>query len=292
MILATGAMHEDGLADFADGLAGDTKERSLSIMRDHQIGTYRGERRDSVAQGAVVALVAHQRAARDLCRVPADRRACVVEHTAQLAWLSERYGKLLRAALERPRRVAAATLVLAALGLLFYFRLETGFLPEMDEGGYVVDYWTPEGTSLEGSSEVAMGLVKELSGIEGVAQLQPTITERVTHIHLIAQALPLDQRTNTQEQMVSEMRRRLAKHPGLKPSITNRNPIGGGESGGFPISANLLGPDLQVLASGRVSDHVRQLVLAGNKIGAIKAYRDETNADLATATRLIESLYG
>jgi adenosylcobinamide-GDP ribazoletransferase len=40
MILATGAMHEDGLADFADGLAGDTKERSLSIMRDHQIGTY------------------------------------------------------------------------------------------------------------------------------------------------------------------------------------------------------------------------------------------------------------
>ena len=40
MILATGALHEDGLADFADGLAGDTKERSLSIMRDHQIGTF------------------------------------------------------------------------------------------------------------------------------------------------------------------------------------------------------------------------------------------------------------
>jgi len=40
MVLATGAMHEDGLADFADGLGGDTKERSLAIMRDHQIGTY------------------------------------------------------------------------------------------------------------------------------------------------------------------------------------------------------------------------------------------------------------
>ena len=40
VILVTGAMHEDGLADFADGLAGNTKERSLSIMRDHQIGTY------------------------------------------------------------------------------------------------------------------------------------------------------------------------------------------------------------------------------------------------------------
>ena len=40
VILATGALHEDGLADFADGLAGDTKESSLAIMRDHEIGTY------------------------------------------------------------------------------------------------------------------------------------------------------------------------------------------------------------------------------------------------------------
>ena len=40
MIVVTGAIHEDGLADFADGLAGDSKERSLSIMRDHQSGTY------------------------------------------------------------------------------------------------------------------------------------------------------------------------------------------------------------------------------------------------------------
>ena len=40
MILATGALHEDGLADFADGLVGATKEKSLAIMRDHHIGTY------------------------------------------------------------------------------------------------------------------------------------------------------------------------------------------------------------------------------------------------------------
>jgi hypothetical protein len=28
----------------------------------------------------------------------------------------------------------------------------------------------------------------------------------------------------------------LRLHPGLKPSITNRNPLGGGESGGFPVA--------------------------------------------------------
>ena len=49
-------------------------------------------------------------------------------------------------------------------------------------------------------------------------------------------------------------------------------------------------PDLQTLASGQVSATVRQLAAAGNKMGAIKAYRDETGADLATANRIVESL--
>lgn len=41
MILLTGAMHEDGLADLADGFwGGFTPARRLEIMRDSQIGTY------------------------------------------------------------------------------------------------------------------------------------------------------------------------------------------------------------------------------------------------------------
>ena len=40
-IIVTGAMHEDGLADSADGLWGGwTLERRLEIMKDSQIGTY------------------------------------------------------------------------------------------------------------------------------------------------------------------------------------------------------------------------------------------------------------
>ena len=40
-MLATGALHEDGLADTADGLGGgNTIERRLQIMRDSAIGTY------------------------------------------------------------------------------------------------------------------------------------------------------------------------------------------------------------------------------------------------------------
>jgi adenosylcobinamide-GDP ribazoletransferase len=41
MTLTTGAMHEDGLADTADGLWGGwTRERRLAIMKDSHIGTY------------------------------------------------------------------------------------------------------------------------------------------------------------------------------------------------------------------------------------------------------------
>lgn len=39
--LVTGALHEDGLADTADGLGGGrTRERKLEIMRDSRIGSY------------------------------------------------------------------------------------------------------------------------------------------------------------------------------------------------------------------------------------------------------------
>jgi adenosylcobinamide-GDP ribazoletransferase len=40
MIAATGGLHEDGLADTADGLGGATPERRLAIMKDSRIGSY------------------------------------------------------------------------------------------------------------------------------------------------------------------------------------------------------------------------------------------------------------
>lgn len=40
-LLATGCLHEDGLADFCDGFGGGTtRERTLAIMKDSHIGTY------------------------------------------------------------------------------------------------------------------------------------------------------------------------------------------------------------------------------------------------------------
>ena len=36
----TGALHEDGLADLADGLGGSTRDRRLAIMRDSHVGSF------------------------------------------------------------------------------------------------------------------------------------------------------------------------------------------------------------------------------------------------------------
>ena len=152
------------------------------------------------------------------------------------------YTRSLNWSLDHP--LAIVGIAVAVLLTTFPLNAMVGrtFVPTDDMGEWTVHLDAPEGTSLDGSAAIALGLVKELDGIEGVARLQPTIMERVTHIHLIAQALPLDERKSTQEQMVAEMRRRLLAHPGLRPSITSRNPLGGGESGGFPISAALARP--------------------------------------------------
>ena len=49
--------------------------------------------------------------------------------------------------------------------------------------------------------------------------------------------------------MIGEMRKRLSAYPGNKPTISSRNALGSGEgAGGFPISANILSPDLDQLA--------------------------------------------
>ena len=43
-LLVTGALHEDGLADFCDGFGGGTsRDKILSIMKDSHIGTYGAE---------------------------------------------------------------------------------------------------------------------------------------------------------------------------------------------------------------------------------------------------------
>nr|WP_017463490.1 efflux RND transporter permease subunit [Dyella ginsengisoli] len=59
------------------------------------------------------------------------------------------YERTLAAWLKRPVLVLALVVPLLALGGLAYARVGTGFMPQMDEGGFILDYISPPGTSLE-----------------------------------------------------------------------------------------------------------------------------------------------
>ena len=170
-------------------------------------------------------------------------------------WLDTTYTRQVNWALDHAWVVIAMSVVTALLTLPLNRMVGREFVPNEDMGEWTIHVDTPEGSSLAGTTEVAFQLLKELNGIEGVAQIIPSVGVvgggfgGSTHIHFLCMALPLDERKNTQAQMIGEMRRRLASHPGYRPVIAARTALGGGEgSGGFAISVSLLGPDLDQIA--------------------------------------------
>ncbi len=62
--------------------------------------------------------------------------------------LAPRYERALGTVLRHPRRVAVCVAVLVAMGAALWRMVGTGFLPEIDEGAFVLDYFTPGGTAL------------------------------------------------------------------------------------------------------------------------------------------------
>ncbi|OLC08312.1 MAG: hypothetical protein AUH42_01835 [Gemmatimonadetes bacterium 13_1_40CM_70_11] len=84
--------------------------------------------------------------------------------------LGPRYERALAAVLHHPRRVAVAAAVLVLVGIGLWRLVGTGFLPEMDEGAFVLDYWSPGGTALDetnrlvGIAERILAETPEISG--------------------------------------------------------------------------------------------------------------------------------
>jgi len=63
-------------------------------------------------------------------------------------WMGRRYERLMTPFLKRPIWVVPIVLALIAGGWFASTRVGTGFLPHTDEGGFVLDYVAPAGTSL------------------------------------------------------------------------------------------------------------------------------------------------
>jgi CzcA family heavy metal efflux pump len=66
------------------------------------------------------------------------------------------YARTMRAILKRPWLLAASSVLVVALAFVCYNFLGTEFLPEMDEGGFILDYFTPPGSSLTESNRILL----------------------------------------------------------------------------------------------------------------------------------------
>jgi CzcA family heavy metal efflux pump len=62
--------------------------------------------------------------------------------------LSDVYERALARVLHHIRLMIVASLALVAAGVGAYSLIGTGFLPDMDEGSFILDYWSPGGTAL------------------------------------------------------------------------------------------------------------------------------------------------
>lgn len=71
-----------------------------------------------------------------------------------LSWLNGRYERSLAWALDHRLAILAGAAAVLGLIVLLYPRIGSGFLPDMDEGAFVIDYRTPAGTSLQETDRI------------------------------------------------------------------------------------------------------------------------------------------
>jgi CzcA family heavy metal efflux pump len=186
------------------------------------------------------------------------------------------YRRLLQGALARPKLVLAVTIAFASLGVLLYFGLKSGFLPEMDEGGFVVDYWTPAGTSLPETDRMLRRVEEVIKATPEVAsfsrrtgsELGLFATEQNTG-DIVVRLKPRRDRSRRAEEVISALREHFDKEmPGMTIEFIQllQDMLGDLEGNPEPVEVKLFGDDIPTL-----------MALAGQvqeKIGKIKGLVD------------------
>ena len=83
-------------------------------------------------------------------------------------WLQRLHSRLLDRVLRRPVWLLAAVLPLLIVGFIAYSRVPSGFMPQVDEGGFVMDFYTKPGTSL-------IETERELAQVEAILRAFPEV---------------------------------------------------------------------------------------------------------------------
>ena len=101
-------------------------------------------------------------------RLLTAKDAAIEEHGRFTTRVHARYRKIMTRLLARPARLLLLVLPLLLLGFIAFKNVASGFMPKMDEGGFILDYVAPPGTSLTETDRL-------LRQIEAVLQETPEV---------------------------------------------------------------------------------------------------------------------
>jgi CzcA family heavy metal efflux pump len=188
-----------------------------------------------------------------------------------LGWLSRRYEVFLRHAIARPAWVIGVTLLVALGGGLLYFQLETGFLPEMDEGGYVIDYRAPPGTSLEEADRMVRRIEAVLEKTPEIANFtRRTGTEmglfatQQNRGDILVKLKPRAERSKGVDDIIAEERSQFAREmSGVTIEFVQilQDMLGDLEGTPEPVEVKLFGDDIATLdiLAGRLGEKMKTI---------------------------------
>jgi multidrug efflux pump subunit AcrB len=175
--------------------------------------------------------------------------------------------------MRRPVMGILLALVVAVGGVLSFFALGTGFLPEADEGGFVIDYLSPAGSALDETNRI-------LRGVEHVLQQTPDIaafTRRTgSELGLFAtqqnkgdilvRLKPRNQRRPAEE-VITELREKLTEAaPQLEIEFIQllQDMIGDLEGNPTPIEVKVFGDDAETLVG--ISENIGHILERTNGV--------------------------
>lgn len=166
------------------------------------------------------------------------------------------YSRVLLRSLSRPALVLLASLAAVVAGGILGSRLPTDFLPEADEGSYVVDYFAPVGASLADSDELASRLEAVLRDTPEVAgfsrrlgtELGPPVATLPSRGDIAVRLK--DKRSRAVDEIMDEQRGKMsALAPGLRIEFVQvlADMLGDLQGSPEPVEVRIYGPDLGVL---------------------------------------------
>ena len=187
------------------------------------------------------------------------------EHTSKdsrfFGWIDRLYGRMLEWSLDH--RGVIVAIAVAAFALTFPLNAVVGrdWIPPDDQSEFQVSMNWPEGTSIEGTSKMALEIAERIKQIPEVDFVNPFIHEGTSnHNHIYVRLVDVSERKISNLEVAAEVRKINAEYKNLRSKIIIPSALGGGELY-FPVRALILGLDFQKAAelSKEVADRMRKI---------------------------------